>query len=228
MKLSDRFRPKADLDLLYQFNEAAWKARNDALLAALVQIEAGEIMAAHLEGLYPPSDMAALQRYGCVRELKDVTAHVKATNHDRWDEWVSLPLPHPVLVPTSHMGLYCGGEWFSDSPTWGLKPETIERIKAGTHDSIKSWEEYVEKTQESERRRIPRQLEPLLVQIADAKKQFAAQYRALLDMPKIWKTDRGEYPTWSEIAGHFPVAGEEIRKAAVQIPSNPAETLRAA
>ncbi len=214
MKLTDKYRPKADRKLLRDLNDKAWKVRDAALRARLESSETKRIITAHVEALYPSADMEVLKRYGCARDRDSVTAHVQPTGSDRWDQWVSVPFAYSLTLPDTFSGLFCGGPWHSEADNWGLHEKTVAAVKAGTHEFIKSWGEYVADLLEGQRRRIPRELEPLLVEIADAKVAYAKEYKALMEAPALLKAECGEYPTWEQISQHFPTVGAEILQTA--------------
>lgn len=214
MKLTDKYRPKADRQLLRDLNDKAWMARDGGLRARLESPETKRIITAHVAGLYPAADMKVLKRYGCARARDSVTAHVRPTGGDRWDQWIGVPLEGAMLLPDTFSGFHCGGPWHSDADNWGLQEKTIAAVKAGTHEFIKSWDEYLADLLDRQRRRIPRELEPLLVEIADAKLAYAKEYKALMEAPALLKAERGEYPTWEQISQHFPTVGTAILELA--------------
>lgn len=213
MKLTDVFRPKADAAALREFNQIAWTARSEALSERL-KIEAGEILAAHLESLYPPEDMRVLTKYGCAQTRNVAEMRVRVPSSDRWSEQIGVPLARAVIVPSSYNGLYCGGPRFSKRPGNGVNQEIAEEIKAGRHHTFKSWDAFLEDQQRRERERIPEVLEPLIFELVSTRLEYKADYNEISQWPKEYRTKHGVYPTWAEIAKRFPVAGAYIFQAA--------------
>ena len=187
-------------------------ARSDALSERL-RTEAGEILAAHLESLYPPAIMQVLAQYGCTLTRNEAHIQVRLPESDRWSEHINVALPRVVIVASSYHGLFCGGPWFSTMPNRGVNAETMEQIKAGTHECIKSWEEFVADQDDKERRRVPEILEPLFFELVSTRFQYKAQYHQLTTWPHEQRSANGVYPTWQQITGQFPVAGAYIQRA---------------
>jgi hypothetical protein len=213
MKLADRFRPKKDVSALQEFNRVAWQTRSDEL-SQRIKTEAGEALAAHIEALYPAEEMAVLAKYNSAITLTDVSLMVRVPGSDSWSERFGIQLPRAVVVAASYIGLYCGGPRFSQIPGYGLHAKTLEEIKAGKNDTFKSLESYLELHRESERKRVPEALEPLIFALAYARQQYKAEYEQIESWPKEYHATHGVYPTWGEIAAQFPVAGTLIQQAA--------------
>jgi hypothetical protein len=221
MKLTDRFRPKKDARSLQEWNQAAWQTRSDAL-SERIKAEAGEALAAHIETLYPAQDMAVLAKYNSAITLTDVSLMVRVPDSDSWSEHFCIALPRAVVVAASYIGLYCGGPRFSQMPGYGLHAKSLEEIKAGKNDTFKSLESYLESHRETERKRLPEALEPLIFALAYARQQYKAEYKHIASWPKEYNAMHGVYPTWGEIAEQFPVTGALIQQAAQDKPKDAA------
>jgi hypothetical protein len=218
MKLTDRFRPKADSATLTQCNKLAWEMAYEALMSR-VQPEVGATLLTHLVTLYPAADIRVLAVYDCTRTVSEANVRVRMPDSDLWNETVRITLPMQVTVATSYQGLYCGGPVdYTAAPELSLNAKTVDRIKAGQDDLFKSWNDYVANFEAHGRRHVPRSVEPLLFDLVDVRRKYHAQYNQIHDWPKEYKQVHGEYPTWGDLAEQFPVAGAEIRKACGLMP----------
>lgn len=204
MKLTDRFRPKADYALLRSLNDVAWERESKRLTAGQAQV--GEAVARQLESEYPAADMEVLARYGCCESISGIHVHVSRPGTTTWSQMVRLEFGRNVRVPRNHDSRYCGGERFSRDPNRGLKAETIAKIKAGQHDLIKSWDAFCAEQEAKERSRIPEEHEQWFFDILEARSRYSAEYQRALAIPK---TD-GKYPTWGQIGEQFPTLGQVI------------------
>lgn len=213
MKLTNRFRPKTDASTLHQLNDRAWQAISDRLKAQFTA-KIGELLATHLERLYPPADMEFLAQYGCAITRDAANIQVRLPDGDRWEHYVSIELPRAVKVASSYHGLFTGGPRFSRDTNRGVNAETRAEIEAGANDTFPSWEKFCADQDEKEARQVPESAEEFLYELVRQKQNYNRDYRRLSDWPKERKQQTGQYPTWDEIAAEFPVVGKEIKLAA--------------
>lgn len=211
MKITDRFRPKADIDQLQQWNREAWQAVHNSITSR-IKGWVGEALAVHIESQYPAADLAVLTRYGCTRTIEDASVSVRLPGSNLWNEHMHLALPRKVTVATTYQGLYCGGPRWWEEPESGLTPEFAAKVKAGLDDLFPTWESYLAYAKEHGQRQVPAAVEPPIIELVASYKQYQAQYNQISDWPRQFKQERGDYPTWAEIADQFPVAGRLIRE----------------
>src|SRR5271170_2023471 len=188
MKLMDRFRPKADRELLCSLNAEAWQARIQAVLESR-KAEVCERLAQHLEALYPAEDMQLLARYKCTVERKEVNVQVRTPDSDRWNQSVGIELSRAVMVASSYAGLFCGGPRFSLMKTRGVTAEHRREIEAGHYRDTPTWEAFCGKQDRQEAERVPVDLEPFFFAVVAERSRFNAEYRQILAWPVEYKQE---------------------------------------
>ena len=217
MKLTDRFHPKADHQILNQLNALAWHEISDKL-AEQVQAKIGEILACHLEKLYPPADMDFLSKYGCSSPRNEAHIQVRLPEGERWEHHVSIKLPRTIQVATSYHGLWAGGPHFARQPNRGVNAKSraeFESGQAAAWSSFPSWEAFCADQDKREARSVPEEAEPFLYELVEARLAYNRDYRRLDTWTSSWKKDTGLWPTWKDIAAEFPVVGKKIKSAAL-------------
>ena len=215
MKLTDRYRPKADRTTLNQLNDLAWQEINDRLMER-VQNEIGEILTCHLEKLYPAADMEFLSRYGCSSPRDEAHIQVRLPEGERWEHHVSIKLPRTIQVATSYHGLWAGGPRFSRQPNRGVSAEARAELESGKADwsSFPSWEAFCADQDEREARRVPEEAESFLYELVETRLAYNRDYRRLTEWTETRKRETGLWPTWGDIAAEFPIVGKKIELAA--------------
>jgi hypothetical protein len=213
MKLTDKYRPKADRALLHKLNDLAWQEISDKL-AERVQTKIGAVLAAHLENLYPPADMEFLSQYDCASTRDEAHIQVRLPDGERWEHHVSIELPKTIQVPRSYNGLFAGGPRFSRQKNRGVNAKTRAEIEAGECRGFANWEAFCADQDASEARRVPEEIEPFLYEIVETKQAYRRDYRRLETWTAEWNRMAGDWPTWEKIADEFPVVGEKIKLTA--------------
>lgn len=207
-RLEKRYRPNADYAEFRQLRDAAWEEFHAQQFPEELRRQVGERLAQHLESRFPITDMLVLDKYGQAEHRDKVSVSVYNPATERWDVHTSIEMFRKVLVPAWKGTLFCGGRRYSEEPDFGLNPETIAKIKAGEHDTFKSWEDYLEHHRKNESERVPRELETFFAKIVEARAAWQKEQR--------YSPERGadlRYPTWAEIAAMLPVAGPHIVRA---------------
>jgi hypothetical protein len=155
----------------------------------------GELVAQHMEMIYPPADMPVLTRYDCTRTVNQVNVQIRSPKSQYWRDTAGIELGREIVVPTSYSGIYCGGPWFSRQPNRGCSPEEAESIKTGTDTVIKDWDEFCANQDRKEKERIPETLEPFFFRIVEERDRYNVEYKAITAWPAQWKETAGKYPT---------------------------------
>ena len=136
-KPSDRYRPRADAALLSRLVTDAWQDYQSHMFNAAERDRVAEIVAAHLESLYPAADMAVLSRYGVAQTLNSIGVRMWNPAQRLWDQTTSVSLPRPIIAPGSESGLYVGGAWHSRSPNSMIVLAALGRPRMGSVGSTR-------------------------------------------------------------------------------------------
>jgi hypothetical protein len=211
-KSEDRFRPRADAALLSRLVTDAWQNYQNRMFDTAERDRVAEIVAAHLELLYPADDMAVLSRYGVAQTLKSISVRMWNPDQHLWDQTTSVDLPRPILAPSSEHGLYVGGAWHSRLPNYGC---TQAYRDAQTPEQ---WAELVDYHDDSERRRIPEIVEPWFARIVEARKAHRAEYAQTTEFPSKFHAETGRYPRWRDIETAHPILGAYIATQRAAVP----------
>jgi hypothetical protein len=212
-KPSDRYRPRADAALLSKLMTDAWQDYQNRMFDAAERDRVAEVVAAHLEALYPAADMAVLSRYGVAQTLTSIGVRIWNPEQRLWDQTTSVALPRPVLAPSSEHGLYVGGAWHSRSPNYGC---TQAYRDAQTPEQ---WAELVAYHDDSERRRLPESVEPWFARVVEARAAYRAEYAQTTKFPEIFHAEELQWPHWSDIEAAHPILGAYIaaRRASLEL-----------
>ena len=212
-KPSDRYRPRADAALLSRLVTDAWQDWQDCMFDATERDRVAEVVAGHLESLYPTADMAVLGRYGVAQVLDSIGVWMWNPKQRLWDQTTSIALPRPILAPSSERGLCVGGARHSRSPNYGV---TQSYRDAQTPEQ---WAELVACHDENERRRLPESVEPWFARIVQARAAYRAEYAQTTDFPKKFHTTTSQWPRWIDIESAHPILGAYVaaRRASLGI-----------
>jgi hypothetical protein len=200
--LDRKFRPKADAAKLRELWGEAWQARYDAVFTPQERDTIAARLIEHLEGLYPPADMPVLARYRVSSECKEVYVSIHDDKTGRWDHSAAIPLPRPVIVPTSYCGLHCGGPRYSRDPMRGLKAESMAEIKAGKWGG---WEHFCADQDRTEARRVPEELEPFFQRIVTERAAYKTENQK--------RDEIHAGMTWRDVVALFSFTGNYLRTA---------------
>jgi hypothetical protein len=211
-KPSDRYRPRADALILSKLVTDAWQDYQSCMFDAAERDRAAEIVAIHLETLYPAADMAVLSRYGVAQTLNSIGVRMWNPEQRLWDQTTSVALPRLVLAPSSENGLYVGGAWHSRLPNYGVTGNYRAR------QTPEQWAELVAYHDESERRRLPESVEPWFARIVEARAAYRAEYAQTTDFPEKFHTTASQWPRWSDIETAHPILGAYVaaRRASLE------------
>ena len=211
-KPSDRYRPRADAALLSHLVTDAWQYYQSHMFNAAERDRVAEIVAAHLESLYPAADMAILSRYGVAQTLNSIGVRMWNPAQRLWDQTTSVSLPRPIIAPGSESGLYVGGAWHSRSPNYGVTDACRAR------QTPEQWAELVAYHDESERHRLPESVEPWFARIVEARAAYHAEYAQTTGFPEKYHKEALQWPRWSDIEAAHPVLSAHVaaRRAALE------------
>ena len=109
MKLTNKYRPKADRGLLRSFVRDAWQAYHDKEFPDDVQCVIGEQLATLLEQRFLPEDMAVLARYGLASAPENASVSIYHPERQRWDVYANVKLPRLVLCLQGRAHFFVGG-----------------------------------------------------------------------------------------------------------------------
>jgi hypothetical protein len=109
MKPNQKYRPKADYQLLRDLINEAWQSYHDKHFSEASQAAIGEKLVALLERQFPQDDMNVLAKYNLADTPKSASINIYAPERQRWDVYASLPLPRPVLTPQGRASFFVGG-----------------------------------------------------------------------------------------------------------------------
>lgn len=204
-KATASFKPRADAGTLSAAVQAAWREYETDNFSAEERASVAVAVSEHIRGLYPIQDMTLLARYGCASPEDHVSVRV----HDGKDfaQSFGIKLPEPILVACNScsMAYYSGGPWFSKDPARGVSA----KYRAGMSEI--EWSKFCDDQDATERTRIPEALEPYFQKLLAARALVNAEYRTAVDWPAQFKAQTGNFPTWEQIAEHFPVLGGYLR-----------------
>lgn len=109
MRLQNRFRPKADAQLLRELRDEAWGAYHDEHFSDAEQIAISEKLAILLEQRFPQADMEVLKRYDLASAPKEVSINAYHPERKRWDVYCGVKLFREVLCPQGRAHFFVGG-----------------------------------------------------------------------------------------------------------------------
>jgi hypothetical protein len=199
MKLTQRFKPRAEACVLSQLVQTAWTEYQDRIASPERQAEVAEQIAVYFENLIPPADFEVLQRYNCVawhdhcnvRVYDDQTEDVA-----KYREAFGINLPRKI--PVLGTGGYGYPSLVACEPAC-MRGEPEERTTKRAQSPL-------------------RDLDPYFLSLLTASKQYQAEYKASTSWPHEYGKEHGKYPTWEEIAERFPVLGNYLRAIEKRFP----------
>lgn len=109
MKLTNKYRPKADAQLLRDLTQEAWDAHYAEHFPEAEQAEITGKIATLLERRFPPADMAVLAKYGQASSVTDVSVNIYHPERRRWDVYAHAKLALGVLCPQGRAHFSVGG-----------------------------------------------------------------------------------------------------------------------
>lgn len=99
-KRKDRFKPRADANLLSGLVQAAWKAHTDSIADESEQARVAEMIAQYFETKIPAEDFEVLHRYNCIvyHESCNVRVYDAANVTGPYAAGFGISLPRKVPV----------------------------------------------------------------------------------------------------------------------------------
>lgn len=217
--LKDKFRPRADAQVLSSMVQAAWEEYQASMFPAEERATVASTLAEYLTARFPADDMDVLARYGCCKTAESVCVRIYAQSADKsypdWSETTSVNLPYPVRVAYDSPDIYaCSPRW-SETAERGVTEEyRAELIATG------NWEDFCRDQDAHDADLPPRSIDSYFAKILELRKLFRAEYNQATEFPTEYKAATGNYPTWADIASKFPVLGAYLRRVAGDVAEN--------
>lgn len=218
-RLNDKFRPRADAQLLSAMVQAAWAEYQASMFPAEERATVASTLAEYLTTRFPADDMDVLARYSLCETIESIRVRVYSKSegkdyHD-WSATTTIDLPYPVRVSSGSPDIFaCSPRW-SETAERGVTEEyRTEQIAAGT------WDEFCRDQDKRDAELPPRSIDPYFAKIIEARNLYGAEYRQATEFPAKYKAATGNYPTWTDIADEFPVLGAYLRRVAGEVTEN--------
>jgi hypothetical protein len=208
IKITSRFKPRADAYQLSQLVQIAWREYREAMFPDSEQARVSEALAGCLEALHPAEDMAVLARYECTRAMTSVTVAAYDAGSPRpFEASFRVKLPREIIVGgREDTGLTACAPRASQDPCCGLKSSYWAQLTEQDRADIRR------NCEDRERYYVPEDCNTYFASLLSVKKAYDAEYREVTAWPAEARKKLGEYPTWGEIANRFPVLGGYLRK----------------
>lgn len=207
LKITAKFRPKADAHLLYELNEQAWQRLQRAIYDQHIT-RVRRVLAEHLRSLYPPADMDFLARYRCATDVQRITVRIRTPDSTYWDQNFTIELDEPIKLASSFQGLWGGGPRYSQWESRGVNASYRAELEAKGE-----WDAFLADQDRRDRESVPEELNEFFYALCRARDEYQRDYKRITEWPKAYNQQHGHYPTWSEIAQEFPATGSLILEA---------------